>query len=230
MTARVVFQACQTWFAKDHFQHARPKSIAKTLPDTRRLVRPRIVRDGFRGVAKSARRANHFDFAESCQAPKSKIFCFTEDPNQAHNPSRPEPIRGTLRGRHETLGLGCDGRCGVRCLHRTKAPQRTAKSCGPGAATLASIRPACAGTATVTIKAAHRGEHEGTRKAIARGKPGCLGCTCSSTPVLFAARGLRAQSAPGFPCALCLRGTTRLHNPGEKPCRGNESPCFFARH
>jgi hypothetical protein len=36
---------------------------------------------------------------------------------------------------------------------------RTAKSCGPGAATLASIRPACAGTATVTTKAAHRGEH-----------------------------------------------------------------------
>jgi len=38
--------------------------------------------------------------------------------------------------------------------------QRTAKSCGPGAATLASIRPACSGSATVTIKAAHRGEHE----------------------------------------------------------------------
>src|SRR5256885_16519299 len=57
-------------------------------------------------------------------------------------------------------GAGCDGRCGVRCLHRAKRPQRTAKSCGPGAATLASIRPACAGLATVTIKAAHRGELE----------------------------------------------------------------------
>ena len=34
------------------------------------------------------------------------------------------------------------------------------------------------GAATVTIKAAHRGEHEGNRKTIARGKPGCLGCTC----------------------------------------------------
>src|SRR6201990_3555785 len=56
--------------------------------------------------------------------------------------------------------------------------QRTAKSCGPGAATLASIRPACAGLATVTTKAAHRGEHEVSRKAIARGKPRCLGCTC----------------------------------------------------
>src|ERR1700741_5148788 len=63
-------------------------------------------------------------------------------------------------------------------LHQARARQRTAKSCGPGAATLASIRPARAGTATVARKAVHRGEHEGSRKAIARGKPGCLGCTC----------------------------------------------------
>src|SRR5262249_35295745 len=91
-------------------------------------------------------------------------------------------------------------------LHRTKTRQRTAKSCGPGAATLASIRPTCAGSATVTIKAAHRGEHEVSRKAIARGKPGCPGCTCGLTRVLsipdFPHTGLRAQSAPGFPCAL----------------------------
>src|SRR5215204_2976017 len=31
---------------------------------------------------------------------------------------------------------------------------------------------------TVTKNAAHRGEHEVNRKAIAWGKPGCLGCTC----------------------------------------------------
>src|SRR5215207_10705028 len=35
-----------------------------------------------------------------------------------------------------------------------------------------------AGLATVTKNAAHRGEHEGNRKTIAWGKPGCLGCTC----------------------------------------------------
>src|SRR5262245_23201618 len=115
-------------------------------------------------------------------------------------------------------GAGCDGRSLRQALlRRTKRSQRTVKSCGPGAATLASIRPACAGAATVTIKAAHRGEHEGNRKTIARGKPGCLGCTCSSTPVLFFARGLRAQSAPGFPCALFKRGTTKMQDPGEKP-------------
>ena len=71
--------------------------------------------------------------------------------------------------------------------------------------------PACAGEATVTKNAAHRGELEVSRKAIAWGKPGCLGCTCSpcpcasvhGMPVCSRARDLRAQSAPGFPCALC---------------------------
>ena len=53
-------------------------------------------------VANSTRRANHFDFTESCQAPKSKIFCFAEDPNQWPNSSRPVPTRGAVRGRHGT--------------------------------------------------------------------------------------------------------------------------------
>jgi hypothetical protein len=60
---------------------------------------------------------------------------------------------------------------------------RTAKSCGPGAATLALSRwsdPA----ATGARKAASPGRARISRKAIARGKPGCLGCTCSSTRVL----------------------------------------------
>src|SRR5690349_15336671 len=47
-----------------------------------------------------------------------------------------------------------------------------------------------------------------SRKTIARGKPGCLGCTRGSTRVLFSTgfphTGLRAQSAPGLPCALFL--------------------------
>ena len=85
-----------------------------------------------------------------------------------------------------------------------------------------------AGAATVTIKAAHRGEHEANRQTIARGKPGCLGCTCSSTPVLFAARGLRAQSAPGFPCALCRReGQKRSQNPGENHAAGTRVHAFL---
>jgi hypothetical protein len=85
------------------------------------------------------------------------------------------------------------------------------------------------GLTTVATNAAHRGEHEISRNTIARGKPGLFGCTCSSTPVLFFARGLRAQSAPGFPCALSpRRGTTRLQT-SDKSCRGNENACAALR-
>ena len=114
---------------------------------------------------------------------------------------------------------------------RTKRLQRTAKSCGPSAATVASTRPACAGTATVTTNAAHRGEHEVSRKTIARGKPGCLGCTC-----LIRVRFrlplhtvLRAQSAPGFPCALSKGEEQRdCTNSGENASR--ERAHMFPRH
>src|SRR5215471_15972262 len=45
-----------------------------------------------------------------------------------------------------------------------------------------------------------------SRQTIARGKPGCLGCTRGLTRVRYftthCTRDLRAQSAPGFPCAL----------------------------
>src|SRR3954471_19693101 len=75
---------------------------------------------------------------------------------------------------------------------RAKRSQRTAKSCGPGAATVASILREDIPQTTVTINAAHRGEHEVSRKAIARGKSGCLGCTCSRCP---------CASHMGCPCA-----------------------------
>src|SRR5436190_237923 len=39
---------------------------------------------------------------------------------------------------------------------------------------------------------------------------------------------LRAQSAPGFPCALCTRGTTKLQNSGKNGPR--ECTVLFPRH
>src|ERR1700752_1590965 len=90
---------------------------------------------------------------------------------------------------------------------RTKTQQRPAKSCGPGAATLASIRPACAGTATVTIKAAHRGEHEVSRQTIAWGKPGCPGCTCQTRVRSFTTHCTRCCGRVGARLSLRpLRG------------------------
>src|SRR6266516_5557502 len=60
----------------------------------------------------------------------------------------------------------------ARFSRRTKTPRRTAKSCGPGAAMLA-LSLWSDPQVTVANKPAHRGEHEVSRKTIARGKPGC---------------------------------------------------------
>jgi hypothetical protein len=130
-------------------------------------------------------------------------------------------MRGRLRDRHGTLArVAMDAVASGACTGR-KRLQRTAKSCGPGAATLASIRPACAGTATVTIKAAHRGEHEGNRNTIARGKPGCPGCTCSSTPCAFLSHtGYGRSRRPAFPAPSDLRGDNEIAQPGQKRAAG----------
>ena len=53
------------------------------------------------------------DFPKSCQAPKSKIFWFSPDPNQMHILHRLVPTRGAIARRHER-GAGCGGRKGVR--------------------------------------------------------------------------------------------------------------------
>src|ERR1700754_4305307 len=158
------------------------------------------------------RRARHVDatgksipFSGIVSSRQMKNILLYRNENPAYIPCIPRRHEGTKRVRHGTLArVAMDVVASVRVIAWTRRSQRTAKSCGPGAATLASIRPACAGLATVTIKAAHRGEHEVSRKAIARGKPGCLGCSCQTrVRSLYPLHTvLRAQSAPGFPCAL----------------------------
>jgi hypothetical protein len=128
-------------------------------------------------------------------------------------------------------GAGCDGRCGVRRVHsrRAKRSQRTAKSCGPGAATLASIRPACAGLATVARKAVHRGEHEISRKAIARGKPGCLGCTCQTrvhSSTTNRTRRCGRSRRPAFPAPSVQGGSNELAKTQANPRCENASACL----
>jgi hypothetical protein len=60
---------------------------------------------------------------------------------------------------------------------------------------------------TVAKEPGHRGEHEGNRKTIARGKPVDLAVPVVTTLVCFTSplhARLRVQRAPGFPCALVL--------------------------
>jgi hypothetical protein len=132
-------------------------------------------------------------------------------------------------------GAGCDGTVPASGdLHPAKRWQRSAKSCGPGAATLASIRPACAGLATVAKKAVHRGEHEVSRQTIARGGPGCPGCTCSPCPCA-SARGMPVRSgvrdlwvhpAPEPSPRPLSERATNSQNPGENPAAGMRAHVF----
>jgi len=79
----------------------------------------------------------------------------------------------------------------------------------------------------VSNKPGHRGEHEVSRKTIARGMPGDFRCDRGDyARVLFTLHArLRAHRAPGIPCALCNKrtgnsGKTRAQSRGEiaKPC------------
>ena len=114
-----------------------------------------------------------------------------------------------MRDRHGTLArVAMDAAASGDPFTGRERWQRTAKSCGPGAATVASSwRADPAGDGGKKRRSPGRARI--SRKTIARGKPGCPGCTCSLKPVCFLSllshMGLRAQSAPGFPCALCQR-------------------------
>src|SRR5713101_3854135 len=98
------------------------------------------------------------DFPKSCQAPKSKIFLFSPDPNQFTDSCRPVPQRGVAQ-RHQR-GAGCGGRGGAFDEWRFS---RTAKSCRSDAPMLASSLREEA-QATVSNKPGHRGEREVSRK------------------------------------------------------------------
>src|SRR5213075_1579305 len=109
-----------------------------------------------------------------------KYFAFQKTQIKCITPA-PRANQGTYHDRHDTLGAGCDGRCGVRqfCCP-TKRKQRTAKSCGPGAATVPSIHAGLCWRGNGDKKRRSPGRARISRKAIAWGKPGCLGCTCQS--------------------------------------------------
>ena len=125
-----------------------------------------------------------------------KIFRFSAYPNQWHMLTRSGPIkRGRIARSSRTSGRNCDGRSdAARFLRAATAKQRTAKSCGPGAATVASIRAGPCWHGNGDKKRRSPGRARISRQTIARGKPGCLGCTCLirvrfSLPIAHGAAG-----------------------------------------
>src|SRR5437763_702462 len=88
------------------------------------------------------------------------------------------------------------------------ALQRTAKSCGSDAPMLASSLREEA-QMTVSNKPGHRGEHEVSRKTIARGVPGETGVTVVTTLVcfiLFRTRDCGRIQRPAFPAPSGFSG------------------------
>ena len=121
-----------------------------------------------------------------------RTFRFPEYPNQWHRSGHPAPPRDVSRSSRNVARVAMDA-VGVR---RARSPDVTPAAYGEVVWSWRRDRGVYfAGgipQTTVTKNAAHRGEHEVSRKAIARGKSGCLGCTCSPCP---------CASHMGCPCA-----------------------------
>ena len=128
-----------------------------------------------------------------------------------------------MRGRFAVVtnvGAGCDGRCCVRWV----STGRNRGSVRRNRVVLAPRPWRYLGGKCAADNEGKKGRSPGrvriSRKTIARGKPGCPGCTCSpcpcasahGMPVCSGARDLRAQSAPGFPCALFTRRANEIAN------------------
>jgi hypothetical protein len=88
---------------------------------------------------------------------------------------------------------------------------------------------------TVTNKPDRRGEHEISRKTVARGMPGDPGVTVVTMLVCFFhlhAR-LRVHWASGIPCALCFsKGRRRIHAKPGRPRAARMRSCIdeLCRH
>src|SRR5260370_4226281 len=118
--------------------------------------------------------------------------------------------------------------------------KRTAKSCGSDASTPASSfteasRPDRARTkpypeTTVTKEPDRRGEHEVSRKTIARGMPGLLRCDrgdYARVLYLISHARLRVHWASGIPCALSSLGETVRTSLGRASRRGLAGFCLL---
>ena len=110
------------------------------------------------------------------------------------------------------------------CRRRTVL-KRTAKTCGPDAAVLASSCPGVhALGADGGKRAVLRGEHVISRKAIAQGMSDCLRCpVCSCAQLLLhCARDLGCSAHPAFPAPSDFLGANDYQRLGRNARRDRE--------
>ena len=128
------------------------------------------------------------------------------------------PIRGALRTSRTLRRDAVDAGHGARrtpviCGRRSRvvlAPRRWRSS-----------RPRCSRIAPMTVakEPGHRGEREVSRKPLRRESRRCSGSPVVLPPCFFVARGPWVQSAPGFPCALCLMRVAKFMQGSGTSCR-----------
>jgi hypothetical protein len=104
--------------------------------------------------------------------------------------------------------------------------ERTAKSCGSGAAVLAlSPREAKLLGGDGGKRAVLRGEHEVSRKAIAQGRPECFQLPCMLVCIFFSANRTRDRGCskhPVFPAPSISKGANEAANLGRNASRDRE--------
>src|SRR2546421_12442427 len=135
------------------------------------------------------------------------------------------PTRGAYHDRHDTWGAGCGGRFCSGAQARTNEQERTAKSCGPGAAMLASSLRSNS-QVTVANKPAHRGERDISRKAIAQGMSECFRCpvcSCAPTVQFLAHETAGAARTRHSLRPLFTEAQTNLQSSGEIAPRDSEA-------
>ena len=158
-------------------------------------------------------------------SPAMKNILLYRKCKSVYNRISPRHHEGRSRDRHGTWcglrwTLAASARC-KPCRRKRGSVRRSRVVLAPRPWRLST--PPRGGVATVARKAVHRGEHEGNRKAIARGKPGCLGCTCqtrvqSLLPIAHGdagAVGARLSLRP-----LLKKGANEIAQPGRKRAAG----------
>src|SRR5258707_9288878 len=141
----------------------------------------------------------------ACPAPFAKIFLFSPDANQFTESRRPVPQRGVSRSSRTRGGMRWTRQRARRT--RPEADGEVVSFWHPDAGVkLAEATP----LTTVSIKRGHRGEHEISRKTIARGMPGETGVTVVTMLVCFVllrTRGCGCSERPAFPApSIFLKG------------------------
>ena len=166
-----------------------------------RFARPGMTSrcDNFSTTGKSAPKPN--------QARRAKNNSVYKNSDFRHKLAISCPPRGASRSsRNVGQGMRWTQPASARVFAGRNRRQRTAKSCGPGAATVASSWREVSRRRRWQETPLHRGEHEEAVKPSRGESRDELAEPVVTTLVCFfiLQTRLRVRSAPGFPCALCF--------------------------